>query len=481
MSDKDQKSSEDLRRELEERFKKFKETTGSSSSDEQTTTDSAASKQETTGSSTNNASSSSSSSNTNKESTRRTTFNQTRTESSNQSSEDNNNNKQQNDNKAKFNFESFKSFFGNSTNNQGSVSKNLRLGGLLGGALVLIGLFASGFYTVNESERGVVTRFGAYHSTTLPGLNWKVPLIDSVNRVNVQRVSELKVDGTMLTRDENVVNVTLTVQYRIDDPVKFLYAVDQPITTLDEATESSLRYVVGHMDMDDVITTGRSTVRENTRQMLLQILDNYGVGIGIVDVNFQSARPPEPVKESFDDAIKAQEDEQRFIREAEAYQRSREPIARGQARQIIATAQGYAAKVIAQANAEAANFQNLLPQFLANPQVFKQRYYLDTMASIYQQTPKVIMQSNNNITFLPLDKLFGNVGTKVNTDNGALLLDPNNPANAATYTNSSSTGASSSSYTPNNSNSTPSATDSSRSTERSPSRTPSRFSTRGGN
>lgn len=273
-------------------------------------------------------------------------------------------------------------------------------------ALVAVGLFiASGFYTVNETQKGVVQRLGAYHQTTLPGLNWRVPLLDQVTKVNVQRVNEHKLEGTMLTRDENVVNVSMTIQFRVENPEAFLFNVDDPLLTLKEATESSLRFVVGHMNMDDILTTGRSEVRERTREELEKVLARYNTGIGLVDVNFQSARPPEEVKAAFDDAIKAQEDEQRFIREAEAYQRSKEPIARGQAVQIRTEAEGYAREVVAGAQAYAAQFNNLLPQYLANPAVFKQRYYLDYISNIYSRTPKVILEDGVNLNFLSLDKL----------------------------------------------------------------------------
>lgn len=318
----------------------------------------------------------------------------------------------------------------------GSSSGNFPVKGLLGiagAALAGILLFNS-FYTVNESSRGIVTRFGAYNSTTMPGLNFKIPFLDKVQVVNVQQVSDLRLDGTMLTRDENVVIATLTVQYRIVDPVSFLYKVDEPLKTLREATESSLRYVVGHMDMNDILTTGRSVVREDTRREIVKLITNYQTGIEVVDVNFQSARPPESVKEAFDDAIKAQEDEQRYIREAEAYMRSREPIARGQAQQIIAQAEGYARQVVAKAEGDRAFFDKLLPQFLAQPQIFKQRYYLDQMAQLYASTPKVILEEGVNLNFLSLDKLLSN-----NATSGANNLTlPNSSKGGINYTPSNS-------------------------------------------
>ncbi|RIY36441.1 FtsH protease activity modulator HflK [Psittacicella gerlachiana] len=444
MSDeKDNKSSEDLSRELEERLKKFRKLAGN---EEEQTTNSSTSQEQTT------------------EQEPKRTFTQSNRESREDNTSKDSPNKEE---KKSFNMPKFSGF----NFELGKHTKTVAAGVVGFLALVFV---VSGFYTVNESERGVIKRFGAYNSTSMPGLNWKIPLVDNATLVNVQRVSELRIDGTMLTRDENVVNVTLTVQYRIDDPVKYLFNVDEPITTLEEATEASLRYVVGHMDMDNVITTGRSEVRESTRQMLLKTLEAYNVGIGIVDVNFQSARPPEAVKEAFDDAIKAQEDEQRFIREAEAYQRSREPIARGQAQRIVEQARGYAAQVVAEANANAAEFDNLLPQFLANPQVFKQRYYLETLANLYAQTPKVIMQDTNGITFLPLDKLLERVGQTSEKDNeqgGNLILTP-----SSSSTSSTSTSNSTSTTTTSTTQASPTTT-----TNNSSRQAPSRFVTRGGN
>lgn len=338
-----------------------------------------------------------------------------------------------------------------------SVAKRLPL---VASIVVLAGIVFTGFYTVNESERGVVTRLGAYSKTTAPGLNWRIPLIDSVTKVNVQQVSEMRLDGTMLTRDENVVISSLNVQYRIADPVAFLFNVDDPVKTLKEATESSLRYVIGHMNMDEILTTGRAVVRDDTRKALEGLLDNYKAGIDIVDVNFQSARPPESVKEAFDDAIKAQEDEQRYIREAEAYQRSKEPIARGEAQQIIAQAEGYARSIVAKAEGDREFFNQLLPKFLAQPQIFKQRYYLQEMAQLYAKTPKVILEEGVNLNFLSLDKILGGAGTPAsNAPTNLTIPQTNSPLNYTPSQDdsaSSSAPASSSSSSSSGSSSSPS-------------------------
>ncbi|SUT98121.1 protein HflK [Actinobacillus lignieresii] len=265
---------------------------------------------------------------------------------------------------------------------------------------------ASGFYTIKEAERGVVTRFGKLNDIVMPGLNWKPTFVDEVIPVNIERVSELKTSGSMLTQDENMVQVEMTVQYRVEDPAKYLFSVRDADDSLKQATDSALRYVIGHMSMDDILTTGRATVREKTWQTLRDIIKTYDMGLLVTDVNFQSARPPEEVKDAFDDAIKAQEDEQRLIREAEAYARGREPIARGQAQRIVEQATAYKDQIVLEAKGEVERFSKLLPEYKAAPQVMRERLYIETMEKVMKNTPKVIMDGNgNNLNVLPMDKL----------------------------------------------------------------------------
>lgn len=282
----------------------------------------------------------------------------------------------------------------------------------------------SGFYTVQEAERGVVTRFGKLHEIVQPGLNWKPTFIDEVRPVNVQRVLELNTSGSMLTQDENMVLVEMTVQYRVEDPAKYLFSVSKPDDSLKQATDSALRYVVGHMTMDDILTTGRAVVRERTWNALREIIKNYDMGLLITDVNFQYARPPEEVKAAFDDAIKAQEDEQRLIREAEAYARGQEPIARGQAQRIVEQANAYKEQVVLNAQGEVERFTRVLPEYKAAPQVTRERLYIQTMERVMKNTPKLMMDgsNSNNLAVLPIDKLL-----QKNAEN-APLVQPTAPA-----------------------------------------------------
>lgn len=297
------------------------------------------------------------------------------------------------------------------SNNTSPNMPSFNLGKILPIAAVIGGIIwgASGFYTIKEAERGVTLRFGEFHSIVQPGLNWKPTFIDKVIPVNVEQVRELKTQGAMLTKDENMVKVEMTVQYRVQNPEKYLFSVSNADNSLGQATDSALRYVIGHMTMNDVLTTGRAVVREDTWKALNDIIKPYDMGLEVIDVNFQSARPPEEVKDAFDDAIKAQEDEQRYIREAEAYAREKEPIARGDAQRIVEEATAYKDRVVLDAQGEVERLQRLLPEFKAAPDLLKERLYIQTMEKVMANTPKVMLDANNgnNLTVLPLEQLMG--------------------------------------------------------------------------
>lgn len=321
--------------------------------------------------------------------------------------------------------------WGNNGKNQGppdldemlrKVSR--RFGGLFGGgksggdigrfgisiALVVavVVWVVSGFYTIREAERGAVLRFGKFSHIVEPGLRWKPTFIDQVIPVDVESVRSLPASGFMLTQDENVVRVEMDVQYRVVNPEQYLFSVTNADESLGQATDSALRYVVGHTRMDDVLTTGREKVRQETWQVIDGIIEPYQMGLQIVDVNFLPARPPEEVKDAFDDAISAQEDEQRFIREAEAYAREVEPKARGSVKRLEQEAEAYKSQIVLKAQGEVARFNELLPQYQAAPELTRERIYLETMEELYQQANKVVVDmpaGNNSMIYLPLDKL----------------------------------------------------------------------------
>ena len=300
---------------------------------------------------------------------------------------------------------------------KGSAGKVAKKGGSIGLYLVVavaLGLYIfSGFYTVREAERGVVLRFGKVYDVVSPGLRWKFTGIDDVNIVDIEQVRAIQSSGSMLTEDENVVIVEMDVQYRISDPVKYLYSVTDPDNSLTEATDSALRYVVGHTMMDDILTSGRELVRQNTRDLLVSIIDPYDMGLSVVDVNFLPARAPEQVKEAFDDAIVAQEDEQRFKREAEAYANEVLPRAEGQVQRIRQEAEGYRSQVVLDAQGEVARFTQILPEFLAAPEITRKRIYLETMQSVLGKSSKVILdtpEGSSPVLYLPLPEQRASAG-----------------------------------------------------------------------
>ncbi len=298
--------------------------------------------------------------------------------------------------------------FGKSGGNGGNSGKSL--GGI--GAGILVGLlvviwFISGFYTIREAERGVVLRFGEYSQQVEPGLRWAPTFIDKVIPVDVQSIRDQSSSGSMLTEDENVVSVQMEMQFRVVDPYRWTFAVESPEQSLSQSLDSAIRYVVGHSTMDDVLTDGREVTRQRVWEELQAIIEPYNMGVSIIDMNFRDARPPEQVKDAFDDAIAAQEDEQRFIREAEAYAREIEPRARGQVNRMNEEAQAYKERVTLEAQGEVARFNELLPQYEKAPQVTRERIYLETMEEVLGSTSKILVDSKggNNMMYLPLDKI----------------------------------------------------------------------------
>ncbi len=278
----------------------------------------------------------------------------------------------------------------------------------------------SGFYTIGEAERGVVLRFGEFSHIVQPGLNWKPNFIDEVETVNIQAIRSLRGSGDMLTKDENVVRVEMDVQYRIASPEKYLYSVTNADDSLRQATDSALRAVIGDAIMDEILTTGRQQIRQRTQQEINRIIDRYDMGILVVDVNFDTARPPEQVKDAFDDAIAAREDEERFTREAEAYRNDVLPKATGRAERLKKEALGYQQKTVNEAKGDVAQFEKLLPEYQAAPEVTRNRLYLDTMEKVYSNTSKVLIdskQGGNNLLYLPLDKLMSQTSNNNATNN----------------------------------------------------------------
>lgn len=289
-------------------------------------------------------------------------------------------------------------------------------------AAVVIIWAASGFYTIKEAERGVVTRFGQFSHLVEPGLNWKPTFVDEVTAVNVEAVRELAASGVMLTSDENVVRVEMNVQYRITDPRSYLFSVTSADDSLRQATDSALRGVIGKYTMDRILTEGRTVIRSDTQRELEETIRPYNMGITLLDVNFQAARPPEAVQAAFDDAISARENEQQSIREAEAYANEVQPRANGQAQRKLEEGRAYRTRTILEAQGEVARFARILPEYKAAPEITRERLYIETMERVLSNTRKVLVNDKGgNLMVLPLDQMLkgGNAPAAKSDSSGA--------------------------------------------------------------
>jgi len=305
-----------------------------------------------------------------------------------------------------------------------------KFGGVLGIGLAVVvagGLWlASGFYIVEAGEEGVVLRFGRYAETTQPGLRWHVPRpVEQVHVINVQRLNTVEVgyrgseaarpsttvprEALMLTSDENIIDIRFAVQFDIKDPRALLFNVSEDMTSLVRgATESAVREVVGRSTLDFVLTEGRREAVIEIRTLLQEILDRYDTGIRVRAVEMQNAQPPAEVKDAFDDAVRAREDEERLKNEAEAYANDVIPRARGQAARIMEEAEGYSASVMARAEGEAERFIAVLDEYRLAPGVTRERLYIETMESVFANTNKLMLDQSgggNNVIYLPIDQL----------------------------------------------------------------------------
>ena len=276
---------------------------------------------------------------------------------------------------------------------------------LLGVAVLAIVYFALGIYQIDEQERGVVFRFGKVQDELkLQGLRWNWPLIDRVEKVNVTRVDSHGHQASMLTEDENIVDISLAVQYRRGDPRSFVVEVEQPLKSLEHATESALRHVVGSSTMDAVITEGRAALGIEVEERIQRYLDVYETGIDVVTVNIDRSAPPAQVQDAFDDVQKAKEDEVRSVNQANAYAESVIPTARGDAEKAVQEAEAYREQVMAQASGEAERFEQLLIEYQLAPEVTRDRLFIDSIEKVLSQASKTIVDvGDENILMLPLE------------------------------------------------------------------------------
>jgi membrane protease subunit HflK len=279
------------------------------------------------------------------------------------------------------------------------------------GTLVVaaIGVWAlTGFYVVDDAERGIVLRFGEFQAVTQPGLRWRVPWpVDSVELVNTNVTERFDYQGSMLTEDENIVLVDLVVQYRRTDPEAYLFNLRDPVETLRDVTGSAIREVIGKNLLDFILTQGRAEVAAETQTLIQSTLDAYGTGITVYEVNLQDANFPRDVEESVQDAIRAREDKERMGLAAEAYANDILPKARGAAARQLQDAEAYRARVIADAEGEADRFVQILFEYERAPEVTRRRMYLDTLEQVLANSTKVLLDSEGggNLIYLPLDRL----------------------------------------------------------------------------
>jgi len=303
---------------------------------------------------------------------------------------------------------------------QGKIPKvpggSANLSGFFGFIVIAVLLVwaLTGIYIVDEGWRGVETRFGERTVVTQAGPHWHLPYpIEDVEKVNVADIRTARKNSKMLTSDENIVVMSIEIQYNVKDAQNFAFEVFDPDLTLQQTAETAIREVVGNNDMDLIITAGRAVVGSATKEIMQEILDNYKTGINVVQVNMDEAQPPEEVQDAFEDAIKAREDEQRIINEANAYRNDVVPKARGEGQGLLEQAEAYKTRVVKSAQGETSRFDQLLAEYQRAPEVTRERLYIDTLESVMARSPKVMVdvQGGNNLMFLPLDQLLGRAAT----------------------------------------------------------------------
>jgi membrane protease subunit HflK len=276
------------------------------------------------------------------------------------------------------------------------------------GLVVLFGYIATGIYQVDQQERGVKFTLGKVHDIPIqPGLAFYFPLIQSVQVVNTTKLNTNHHESLMLTEDENIVDVSLDVQWLVRDPIKHVVAIRDPENSLVQATESALRHVVGSSTLDSVVTEGRAQMGAAVQMRLQDRLDRYETGIMVSKVNIDRSGPPPQVKDAFDDVQRAKEDESRYINEARAYAEQILPEARGNAERVIAEANAYRDQVVARSDGEAQRFSKLLAEYQLAERVTRDRLYIESLQSVLSKSAKVMVdvKGGNNMLYLPLDQL----------------------------------------------------------------------------
>jgi len=300
-------------------------------------------------------------------------------------------------------------FFGGG--GKGSGSKNSSVGGKSVYATVVIvaGIIwaVSGIYTIDEAEKGVVLQLGKYDRTVGAGLGWVPRGIEKVIKVNTDEIKNAPISGVMLTKDINIVEVDVGIQYQIASPEDYLFKLGNVEETLNQAAESALRQVVGSTNVDAILTTDKERIQDELKVELDQVLAQYKSGLSVRTVTLKRVRPPREVNEAFEEVNRAAQDAKREIQNAEAYQNEKLPLAKAEAEKFKQQADAYEATVLAKANGEVARFKQLLPQYTAAPEVTRTRLYLEAVEEVMSNTTKIMIDTNgsNNMIYLPLDQI----------------------------------------------------------------------------
>ncbi|KAA0445173.1 MAG: FtsH protease activity modulator HflK [Candidatus Thioglobus sp.] len=320
----------------------------------------------------------------------------------------------------------FSSVIGGNSNSGAENKLSPTFGGLKYILFIIILLWiASGIYIIDPAEKGVVLRFGAFQEENSQGPHWHIPYpIESVIKVNVDQIRPAEIgfrtnqknrfsnnvfsESLMLTRDENIVDAKFSIQYKVNSAKDYLFNISNPDNTLRGVVESAIRLVVGKDDMD-YLFENRTVVSQSIKEKSQALLDSYQSGLEITTVNMKDAQPPEQVQAAFDDAVKAREDRQRLINEAETYSNGVLPQARGESARMLQEAEAYKSKVISKSEGEAVRFSKILGEYKKAPAVTKERLYRETMEIVLFNTSKVVVDSKaNSMMYLPIDKLLEN-------------------------------------------------------------------------
>lgn len=321
--------------------------------------------------------------------------------------------------------------------------------GLIGVVALLIWL-GTGFFIVQEGQQAVITRFGKYSQTVGAGFRWRMPYpierhetvaVTQLRSVDVGRDAIVPATGlresSMLTADENIVDIKFVVQFRLSDARAYLFESRDPEAAVIKSAETAVREVVGKMKMDAALVEERDQIAPRVRTLMQTILDRYKVGVVIEGVNLTHVRPPEQVQAAFDDVLKASQERDRAKNEAQAYANDVVPRARGAASRLAAEAEGYRARIVGQADGDAQRFRSVLAEYQKAPQVTRDRMYLDAMSDIYSNVTKVMVdsKSGSNLLYLPLDKLMQQVAQSPASSAPAVSSPPPVPSTSPAVTN----------------------------------------------